>query len=202
MRVCLVERILFIDPDTGLLEGARFLPSPNCDERPSASVPELVVVHNISLPPGRFGTGDVERLFLNRLDTTAREEYRDLEGLHVSAHLLIERDGRILQFVPFHRRAWHAGRSRWRGRERCNDFSVGIELEGTDTTPYTPVQYRRLAEAVRALERAYPGIRPDALAGHQDIAPGRKTDPGPAFDWDYLQALVEAGDDGGAHARA
>ncbi|MFP3939176.1 MAG: 1,6-anhydro-N-acetylmuramyl-L-alanine amidase AmpD [Thermoanaerobaculia bacterium] len=180
-----------IDRSTGLVEGARYVPSPNQDERPPGAEPELVVVHGISLPPGETGGPWIDRLFTNRLDPEDHPYFREIQGLRVSAHLLIRRDGEPVQYVPFHRRAWHAGASSWRGRERVNDFSVGIELEGTDELPYEEAQYRRLAEMVRALRAAYPGIGPDALAGHSDVAPGRKTDPGPAFDWERVRELLD-----------
>ena len=166
----------------GRLGAARQVASPNHDERPPGAVPELLVIHSISLPPGEFGGPWIERLFTNRLDPAAHPYFAALAGLKVSAHLLIRRDGELLQFVPFHRRAWHAGESRWRGRARCNDFSIGIELEGTDVGSYTTAQYRRLAAVIRALCRAYPTLSPARLATHSDIAPGRKTDPGPGFD--------------------
>lgn len=173
-----------MSPDReGWLAGIRREPSPNCDERPPVPV-ELLVIHNISLPPGEFGTGDVFRLFTNRLDVAAHPFYREIEGLRVSAHFVIERDGRITQCVPVHSRAWHAGASSWRGRERCNDFSVGIELEGTDTEPFADPQYASLTTLARALVAALP-IR--EVVGHSDIAPGRKTDPGPCFDWSRLR---------------
>jgi AmpD protein len=164
--------------------------SPNCDDRPPGLPIDLLVIHGISLPPGRFGGDAVERLFTNRLDPAAHPYYAGLAGLRVSAHFLIRRDGTLLQFVPCGRRAWHAGASSWRGRERCNDFSIGVELEGTDTRPYTARQYERLARLVRALQRRYPIVD---LAGHSDVAPGRKTDPGPAFDWQRLRAMLGAG---------
>lgn len=166
----------------GRLGAARQVASPNHDERPPGAVPELIVIHSISLPPGQFGGPWIERLFTNRLDPAAHPYFAAIAGLEVSAHLLIRRDGELVQFVPFHRRAWHAGESRWRGRARCNDFSIGIELEGTDDGDYTTAQYRRLAAAIRALCRAYPTLSPARLATHSDIAPGRKTDPGPGFD--------------------
>ncbi|MEM7220113.1 MAG: 1,6-anhydro-N-acetylmuramyl-L-alanine amidase AmpD [Pseudomonadota bacterium] len=170
--------------------------SPNCDARPADASIELVVIHNISLPPGRFGTGLVEALFLNRIDAelSARIEATDkpsdlhdlradLQGLEVSSHLFIDRRGRATQFVPFSQRAWHAGVSAWRGRQRCNDFAVGIELEGTDNRPYTRAQYRRLARTLDWLFARYPALAVDSIVGHSEIAPARKTDPGPAFDW-------------------
>lgn len=172
-----------VHPETGLLAGARYVPSGNCDDRPAGMPPEVVVLHAISLPPGQFGGPDVERLFLNALDCGAHPYYVCLTGLEVSAHLFIRRDGELLQFVPFHRRAWHAGRSRCEGRERVNDFSIGIELEGCDDLPFTDSQYAVLAGVTAALMAAYPAITPARLYGHSDIAPGRKTDPGPHFDW-------------------
>ena len=181
---------LRVDPVTGLVEGVHFVPSPNCDERPPGCDLELVVVHNISLPPGEYGGPWIERLFTNALAGTEHPYFEDIRGLRVSAHLLIRRDGSLMQFVPLGLRAWHAGESSWRGRSRCNDFSVGVELEGADDTPYEDRQYTTLSALVAALVDVYPGIRPDSVTGHSDIAPGRKTDPGPAFDWPRLHALV------------
>ena len=149
--------------------------SPNSDARPPGAVPELVVIHNISLPAGRFGTGAVEALFTNNLDTTEHPSFADLAGVHVSAHLFLDRQGRCLQFVPFDERAWHAGLSTWRQRTRCNDFSIGIELEGTDHRRYTAAQYRVLVRVLSALFARYPRLSSDAVVGHQEIAPGRKT---------------------------
>lgn len=169
---------------------ARRVESPNQDARPSAQEPELIVVHAISLPPGEFGGPHVAELFRNRLDPAAHPYFAEIAGLQVSAHVLIDREGGLTQFVPFSRRAWHAGVSQWEGRERCNDFSIGIELEGTDEDPFTSVQYIELARLVRWLRQHYPGIGPDALTGHSDIAPGRKTDPGPCFDWARLQREI------------
>lgn len=173
---------------TGLASGARFIPSPNFDDRPAGDVIRLLVVHNISLPPGEFGGDDVIRLFCNTLDCSAHPYYERLRSLRVSAHFLIRRSGEILQFVPCTQRAWHAGPSAWRGRARCNDFSVGIELEGADTIPYSDRQYAALAALAAALSRAYPI---EDVVGHADIAPGRKTDPGPAFDWPRFRTLLE-----------
>jgi len=161
--------------------------SPNCDDRPQGTRISLLVVHGISLPPGHFGGDEVERLFTNRLDPGAHPYFAGLADVRVSAHFLIRRNGALLQFVPCARRAWHAGVSAWQGRERCNDFSIGVELEGTDTRAYTARQYERLARLIRALKSRYPIAD---LAGHSDIAPGRKTDPGAAFDWPRLHALV------------
>ena len=171
---------------TGWHARARRVASPNVDDRPGGAAIELIVIHNISLPPGQFGGRAVEHLFTNRLSADAHPYFAQIAHLRVSAHFFITRDGRLTQFTSTNRRAWHAGVSRWRGRDRCNDFSVGIELEGTDQRPYTAKQYARLARLIRALVRRYPAIR--GVAGHADIAPGRKTDPGPAFDWARLTA--------------
>ena len=154
-------------------------------------MPELIVVHGISLPPGEFGGPWIEQLFTNSLPPFVHPYFTTLHDARVSAHALLRRDGSVVQFVPIHRRAWHAGESSWRGRSACNDFSIGIELEGTDTVPYEDVQYAVLARLVSDLADACPGLSPDALAGHADIAPARKTDPGPAFDWPRLRALVQ-----------
>ncbi|MEE4299670.1 MAG: 1,6-anhydro-N-acetylmuramyl-L-alanine amidase AmpD [Pseudomonadales bacterium] len=172
------------------LVGVRQCPSPNCDPRPDGTAIELVVVHGISLPPGRFGAEDVEALFCNRLDASCRPDYASLEGVRVSSHLLVHRTGACVQFVPFHLRAWHAGVSSWRGREGCNDFSVGIELEGTDEAAYTDAQYSVVGAVIRSLRSTYGAIAEDAVVGHADVAPGRKTDPGPAFDWARLGAAI------------
>lgn len=172
-----------VSPGAGLLRPARQCPSPNQDERPADAEPELIVIHGISLPPGRFGGRYIDELFTNCLDPLAHPYFEELRELCVSAHLLIRREGRIVQFVPFQRRAWHAGRSCWRGRPECNDYSIGIELEGADDVPYTDRQYEVLADVIRALIRAYPRLEARTIAGHCDVAPGRKTDPGPAFDW-------------------
>lgn len=184
---------LRVDAANGRLLGARQVESPNCDDRPAGQAPELLVVHGISLPPGEFGGPWIRDLFLNRLDPDAHPYFREITGLEVSAHVVIYRDGRVVQYVPFGKRAWHAGQSCFRGRTTCNDFSIGIELEGSDETPYTEAQYAQLAALIAALRQAYPGIAPDAIAGHSDIAPGRKTDPGPAFDWPKLAGLLDSG---------
>lgn len=180
----------YIDAATGLVRGARFVPSPNFDERPAGTGVDVLVIHNISLPPGRFGGDAIERLFCNTLDCTAHPFFRELEGLRVSSHLLIRRDGEILQFVPLHLRAWHAGQSQCEGRVRVNDFSIGIELEGTDYEPFETAQYGRLAQVTRAIMRRYPAITGERIYGHSDIAPGRKTDPGPHFDWPRYRASL------------
>jgi AmpD protein len=168
----------------GWLDAARHVPSPNCDERPGNEAPSLIVIHNISLPPGEFGGKAVEELFTNRLDWDAHPYYQGIRGLEVSTHFFIRRDGELVQFVPCSMRAWHAGASTWKGRARCNDFSIGIELEGTDDQPFTDSQYARLFELTRVLKNAYPVTD---IAGHADIAPGRKTDPGPCFDWAHYR---------------
>ncbi len=182
-----------IDLGTGLVSGARFAQSPNCDQRPPGCVPELIVVHGISLPPGEFGGPWIEDLFTNRLPAEAHPYFASIASLRVSAHLLVRRDGSVVQFVPLGLRAWHAGESQWRGRERCNDYSIGIEVEGTDDRPYEEAQYGSLAALVVEMLAAYPGIDPDAVVGHADVAPGRKTDPGPAFEWPRLKALMRRG---------
>ncbi|TDJ35538.1 MAG: 1,6-anhydro-N-acetylmuramyl-L-alanine amidase AmpD [Gammaproteobacteria bacterium] len=179
-----------LDIDAGLIEDARFLSSPNCDDRPNGATPELIVVHAISLPPGEFGGHWIDDLFCNCLDPDAHPYFRDIFDQHVSAHMLIRRNGGLTQYVPFHRRAWHAGESSYCQRHGCNDFSVGIELEGCDEQPFEPVQYERLAEVIAALETAYAGIDRSRVVGHSDIAPGRKTDPGPCFDWKRLNELL------------
>ncbi len=176
----------------GWLSGARRCPSPHCDARPVGTDIELLVIHGISLPPGEYGGPWIDDLFLGRLDPAAHPAFGPIAGLRVSAHLLIRRDGECVQYVSFDQRAWHAGQSSYRGRPACNDFSIGIELEGCDSAPYAPVQYRALARVVRALRRRYPAIEEDAIVGHSDIAPGRKTDPGPAFDWALLRRLLQS----------
>ncbi|HEX8978290.1 MAG TPA: 1,6-anhydro-N-acetylmuramyl-L-alanine amidase AmpD [Parasulfuritortus sp.] len=170
--------------EAGWLDGARCIASPNFDDRPGAMPVELLVIHNISLPPGEFGGEGVVELFTNRLDPAAHPYYRTIHALRVSAHFFIRRDGELIQFVSADKRAWHAGVSTWAGRERCNDFSIGIELEGTDDRPFTEAQYRRLDELIGVLCDRYPIA---GIAGHSDIAPGRKTDPGQCFDWTRLR---------------
>jgi AmpD protein len=172
-----------------LLEARRVL-SPNCDERPGGGDIDLIVVHGISLPPGEYGGPWIDDLFTNRLDAQAHPYFATIADLQVSAHVLIRRDGELVQYVPFTRRAWHAGQSCFRGRAACNDFAIGIELEGDDDRPYETLQYERLAELITLLRQRFPGIRSDAVVGHCDIAPGRKTDPGPAFDWRHLARLL------------
>ena len=181
------------DPEEGWLRQARRVPSPNCDERPEGAEITLMVVHGISLPPGEYGGDWIDDLFCNRLDPDAHPYFQDIAGLQVSSHLLIRRDGEIIQYVPFGKRAWHAGDSCYDGRNACNDFSIGIELEGQDTEAYTAAQYEQLSAVMQVLVASYPGLTLDRVVGHCDIAPGRKTDPGPAFDWQLLQARL-AGD--------
>jgi N-acetyl-anhydromuramoyl-L-alanine amidase len=179
----------------GWLRPARRVPSPNFGPRPDTCEPELLVIHNISLPPGQYGGDCIERLFTNCLDWEAHPYFTEIRGAQVSAHLLIKRCGEVLQFVNLCDRAWHAGQSCFAGRENCNDFSIGIELEGTDDDPYTNLQYQALIGVTLALLAHFPAITRQRIVGHSDIAPGRKTDPGPAFDWvRYRSALAAQGD--------
>jgi len=179
-----------IDTATGLVQEARQLPSPNFDPRPAGVDIDLLVIHGISLPPNQFGGPYIDQLFTNSLDCSAHPYFEGLNGLKVSSHLLLRRDGELVQYVPFIHRAWHAGVSRWQGRERCNDFSIGIELEGCDEQPYSERQYQRLLPLCRAILAAYPRIVPERVVGHCHIAPERKTDPGPYFDWERLRAAL------------
>jgi AmpD protein len=183
---------LQVDLESGQLQGVRHIASPNFDSRPHGVEPDLIVVHGISLPPGEFGGPWIERLFTNTLPPEKHPYFAEVGALRVSSHLVLDRDGKITQYVPFGERAWHAGKSIYGDREACNDFSVGVELEGTDTLPYTAAQYDALAEAVAALCAAYPGLSPQRLVGHSDVAPGRKTDPGPAFDWPKARRLIDS----------
>ncbi len=176
--------------ETGRLPEARWCPSPNFGPRPDEASVSLLVVHNISLPPGQFGGPEIEDFFCNRLDHTAHPYFETIAGMQVSAHALIRRDGSVVQFVSLLDRAWHAGRSSFQGEEECNDFSIGIELEGTDDVPYTEDQYRQLADLTHLIMAAWPRITPDRMTGHCDIAPGRKTDPGPFFDWSHFRAVL------------
>ena len=182
-----------LDVATGLLKGARQVLSPHFDARPAGREPELIVIHGISLPPGQFGGGWIERLFCGNLSAHAHPFFAGVSRARVSAHLLIERDGRITQFVPLTQRAWHAGASVYRGRTACNDFSIGIELEGTDELPYTPSQYALLQQLIRLLLRSIPTLASDRIVGHSDIAPGRKSDPGLSFDWQRLRSALPPG---------
>jgi len=180
-----------LDPDTGLSAGARQVASPNFDARPAGVAPDLIVVHGISLPPDEFGGPWIDDLFMNRLDPLAHPYFADIAGRKVSSHFLIRRTGELVQYVSCNDRAWHAGVSTYEGRSNCNDFSIGIELEGTDASAYEPVQYRVLADLILTLCEAYPSLSTDRITGHSDIAPGRKTDPGIAFDWPRLHALLK-----------
>ena len=181
-----------IDKTSGSLTTATQLTSPNCDARPDPDDISGIVIHNISLPPSQFGGSWIADLFLNQLDTNAHPYFAEIAGLKVSSHLLIRRDGEIQQFVPFHQRAWHAGKSCWDGRECCNDFTIGIELEGDDFSPFERVQYQQLATVIKLLLQTYPNLSAERIVGHEHIAPGRKTDPGPFFDWQLLQGLLQA----------
>ena len=174
----------------GWIAGARPCPSPNFDPRPAGAEIDLVIVHGISLPPGEFGGDAVTRLFCSELDSSEHPAFGELAGLRVSAHVLIDRTGRITQYVSFLDRAWHAGDSHYRGRAACNDFSIGIELEGTDAVPYERSQYDTLADLVRAVMARWPSVRPERIVGHADVAPERKTDPGPSFDWGEFRRLL------------
>lgn len=180
-----------VDASSGLLQGVTVIESPNQDARPDDEEPSLVVVHGISLPPNQFGGEGVEQLFTNRLDAKEHPYYESIQHLKVSAHVFIRRDGEVIQFVPFNQRAWHAGISSFNGRERCNDFSIGIELEGADHIPYTSAQYQALSGVIKGIWQAYPSMKERFVVGHSDIAPGRKTDPGEYFMWSALDRLLE-----------
>ncbi|WP_407331438.1 1,6-anhydro-N-acetylmuramyl-L-alanine amidase AmpD [Enterovibrio sp. 27052020O] len=174
-----------------LLDSASYLPSPHCNDRPDPDDVSLLVVHNISLPPGEFGGPYIEQFFQGELTCNTHPYFDEIRDMKVSAHCLIKRDGSVVQFVPFNRRAWHAGVSVFEGREQCNDFSIGIELEGTDDLPYTDAQYQRLGHVANAVMQHYPSITPARITGHQDIAPGRKTDPGMSFNWKTLHSQLQ-----------
>jgi len=179
-----------IDIKRGILSEVSYIPSPNFNQRPASTVIDCLVIHGISLPSGEFGGDAITALFCNQLDPAAHASFAALADVQVSAHLFIRRPGEIIQYVPLHARAWHAGRSHFNGRDECNDFSIGIELEGTDTTPYTAAQYRQLVAVAQQLMQTYPAITPQRIVGHCDIAPGRKTDPGDAFDWPHFHQLL------------
>ena len=181
-----------VDLESGLMRNARQVASPNYDARPDGAEAELIVVHGISLPPGEFGGPWIERLFMNTLPLDVHPYFAEIGELRVSSHLLVARDGALTQFVKFTDRAWHAGQSSYHGRAACNDFSIGVELEGLDTLAYEDAQYDTLAEVVAALCDAYPRLSPERLVGHSDISPGRKTDPGPAFDWERARRGIGA----------
>lgn len=181
---------LLVDPATGLLQSTCQVLSPHFDARPGVQQPELLVLHGISLPPGEYGNAWIDRLFTGSLPADAHPYFAAIAALRVSAHALIRRDGAIRQYVPFGARAWHAGQSSYLGREHCNDFSIGIELEGVDDAPYADSQYLSLTELTRLLLRTYPTLSADRVVGHSDIAPGRKTDPGVSFDWRRFRASL------------
>ncbi len=175
----------------GLLTDTPYIASPNFDARPDAKDISLLVIHGISLPPGKFGGPGIEQLFCNRLDPQEHPYYSEIAALRVSSHVVIRRDGSLQQFVPFQLRAWHAGVSSYAGRERCNDYAIGVELEGTDEQPYTDQQYSALAALTQCLQQAYPAITPERIVGHSDVAPGRKTDPGESFDWGLYRNMLD-----------
>lgn len=179
-----------VDPVSGRILGARQCPSPNYDMRPEDCEIELIVIHNISLPPGQYGADYIDQLFTNCLDVGAHRYFQQLIALRVSSHALIRRHGELVQYVSLNDRAWHAGVSQFQGRNQCNDFSIGIELEGCDQEAYTAVQYQVLIDLIQRLLMVYPQLNSDCIVGHSDIAPGRKTDPGPAFDWHRLRSAL------------
>lgn len=182
---------LSLDENRQWLDPVRRVISPNCDLRPPASTISLIVIHGISLPPGQFGNDHIDQLFTNTLDPQQHAYFSQIQNLKVSAHVLISRAGRLTQYVPFDARAWHAGESCFEGVKACNDYSIGIELEGCDDLAYEQIQYRQLASIVKVLMRAWPAITRERIAGHCDIAPGRKTDPGTAFDWECFYNLLD-----------
>lgn len=182
---------MHIDIRTGLIQGIVYIPSPNYNARPEGTRVNLIVIHNISLPPGEFTNNHINAFFTNTLDFSAHPYFQSLQTLKVSAHCLIDRMGNIIQYVPLTERAWHAGVSTYVGQENCNDYSIGIELEGVDDLPYTKEQYRSLVSLITLLQVAYPNITSDRIVGHNVIAPDRKTDPGPAFDWALLYELLK-----------
>lgn len=184
-----MEKMLALNQQTGLLDQVLYKSSPHSDERPIGTKIDMIVIHGISLPPGEFGGSCIEDFFCGQLDSSAHPYFTTIAGLKVSAHLLIKRTGEVIQFVPFTKRAWHAGESSFQGQARCNDFSIGIELEGTDDLPYESAQYQALNQVIQSLVHAYPAITQDRIVGHSDIAPGRKTDPGQTFDWAYLKGI-------------
>lgn len=177
--------------ETGMIEGARQVNSPNCDERPDETDIDTLVIHAISLPPGKFGSDAIEKFFCNELDHSQHPFYKEIEGARVSSHLLIRRDGELIQFVSLHQRAWHAGESSCRGRQNVNDFSIGIELEGCDEIPFEDMQYSMLAEVTKLLNSHFEHLSTQHIYGHSDISPDRKTDPGPHFDWQRYRQLCQ-----------
>ncbi len=182
---------MVITPDTGIIPSAKQIHSPNFDVRPDDLFPEVLIIHAISLPPGEFGGNYIEQLFCNQLDPDGDESFQEISVMEVSAHVLIKRTGEIIQFVSLNDRAWHAGESECEGRNRVNDFSIGVELEGCDQLPFTDNQYDQLAELTSAICTGYPAISTDRIYGHADISPGRKTDPGPHFDWPRYKTLLD-----------
>jgi AmpD protein len=182
-----------IDAETGLLDSARQVESPNYDSRPDDANPDLIIIHGISLPPEKYGGPWIDQLFTNSLNPNEHPYFQEIYQFEVSSHVLIRRTGEIVQYVPFHMRAWHAGKSNYQGRERCNDFSIGIELEGCDDQPYDDSQYPPLAALINTLIEVYPSLSMKQIVGHCDVAPGRKTDPGPCFDWQKLHHLLGNG---------
>lgn len=182
----------YLNLATGLIQPARLVPTEHCDERQDSRDISLLVIHNISLPPKQFGGPYIDQLFTGRLNSGDHPYFEDIAALRVSSHLLIRRNGDVVQYVPFHKRAWHAGVSSFEGRDKCNDYSIGIELEGADDIPYEKIQYQTLANITQVILKAYPQITPARIVGHSDIASGRKTDPGPAFEWDNFRKLIEA----------
>jgi len=188
--------MLSIESESGLIREARQVPSPNQDDRPPGCKPELIVIHGISLPPGEFGGPWIDDLFTNCLSPQAHPCFHEIAGMEVSSHLLIRRGGELIQYVPFFKRAWHAGQSCFEGRECCNDFSIGIELEGTDSLAYTNEQYEVLRETIKALRASIVSLADAKIVGHSDISPGRKTDPGAAFDWARLERELVMGNRG------
>ncbi len=187
---------MIINPDTTLLENTPFIASPNFDLRPSHTAINLLIIHNISLPPKQFGGPHIEALFCNQLDPDAHPYFKEIHTRKVSAHLLVRRDGSTIQFVRFSKRAWHAGESNFQGKSHCNDFSIGIELEGSDDVAYELAQYQQLSVLIPVIQRFYPEITADKIVGHCDVAPERKTDPGSAFEWPYLRKLLNQGTHG------
>lgn len=183
-----------LDPVAGIIVGVPYIPSPNCDPRPDGAGVDVLVIHAISLPPDEFGGEGIEQLFTNRLNPNEHPYYAQIADLRVSSHFVVRRDGAVIQFVPLHLRAWHAGQSFCEGRTRVNDFSIGVELEGSDNIAFEDAQYRSLTRLTRFIVAHYPNINFDRIYGHSDIAPGRKTDPGPFFRWDYYRELYNRED--------
>lgn len=180
-----------IDTTTGLLNDCKQCPSSNKDSRPDGTNIDLIVIHSISLPPGQYGGNEIEQFFQNQLDANAHEYFEEIYQMQVSSHILIKRTGEVVQFVPFHERAWHAGLSTYQGRDRCNDFSIGIELEGSDTDKFEDEQYQQLKQLITTLQTTYPETE-NNVTGHSDISPGRKKDPGTGFEWGKLEPIMQA----------